>query len=294
MNAIETKKLTKQYRRTNFKALDNLDLSVFEGEVFGFIGPNGAGKTTTIRLLLDLIRPTGGSAKIFDQDINKNSLEIRKNIGFLPGEIFLPENYTGKDCIDYYASFKDKGADKNYLKKLVDKFGLDTSKKVKDYSKGNRQKLAIILAFMHQPRLLILDEPTSGLDPLNQQEFYSLVKAAKENGGTIFLSTHLLQEAEKICDRIGIIKDGKLLKIENIDEFKEKNIRDVYIDIKDNIPLSALKIDGVKKVERTTSGYHIVTIGKNGDILKKLSKFDIDDIKVSEPSLEEVFLHYYN
>lgn len=289
---IETKNLSKTYRGTKTPALDKLNLSIKEGEIFGFIGPNGAGKTTTIRLLLDLIRPTSGSAKILGLDISNNSVLIRKNIGFLPGEIYLQEGLNGKDTIAYFLAFKEK-VERDYLDYLIKKFGLEINKKVKNYSKGNKQKLAIILALMHKPKLLILDEPTSGLDPLNQQIFYNLIAETKKWGTTTFLSTHLLNEAEKICDRVGIIKDGKLLKIEDIDDFKKKNIRDIHLDIKESIPLSAFEIKGIKKVERTTFGYHIVTVGKNGNILKKLSKYNLEDIKVAEPSLEEIFMHYY-
>lgn len=289
---IITKNLSKNYRGTKIPALDKLNLEVKEGEIFGFIGPNGAGKTTTIRLLLDLIHPTSGSAKVLNFNIADNSVSIRKNIGFLPGEIYLQENLNGKDTIAYFSAFKEK-VEQDYLNYLIKKFDLEINKKVKNYSKGNKQKLAIVLALMHKPKLLILDEPTSGLDPLNQQVFYNLITETKKWGTTTFLSTHLLNEAEKICDRVGIIKDGKLLKIEDIDDFKKKNIRDIHLEIKENIPLSAFEIEGIKKVERTTSGYHVITVGKNGDILKHLSKYNVEDIKVTEPSLEEVFMHYY-
>jgi ABC-2 type transport system ATP-binding protein len=292
MNIIEINKLTKIYHGSKIKALNDLKLSISEGEVFGFIGPNGAGKTTTIRLLLDLIRPTAGSAEIFGLDIHDQTVKIRKNIGFLPGEIFLPESTTGRDCIKYFSGFK-KEVEKDYLKALIKNFDLDLNKKIKAYSKGNKQKLAIILALMHKPKLLILDEPTSGLDPLNQQTFYKAISETKRWGTTTFLSTHLLEEAEKICDRVGIIKAGKLIKIENIDEFKEKNIREIHLETKDSIPLSEFKMAEIQKVERTTYGYRLVTLGKNGGIIKKLLKNNIDDIKVTEPSLEEIFLHYY-
>jgi len=290
--AIQTKGLTKYYLNGKVKALRNLNLEVKEGEIFGFIGPNGAGKTTTIKLLLDLVRPTSGAAKIFNQDTIKNSVKIRRNIGFLPGEIFLPENITGIKCIQYFAGFKTK-VDVKYLKSITGKLGLDVNKKVGDYSKGNKQKLAIILAMMHKPKLLILDEPTSGLDPLNQQTFYDLVAEAKRWGTTTFFSTHILEEAEKICDRVGIIKNGKLLNIEDIDDFRSKNIRNVYIETDEHIPLLQLRGPGIKKVEKTKDGYHLITVGKNGDVIKKISKLGIEDIKISEPSLEEIFMHYY-
>lgn len=292
MNIIQTKNLTKYYLNGKVKALADLSLDIKESEIFGFIGPNGAGKSTTIRLLLDLIRPTSGSASIFGFDVNAQSTEIKKLIGYLPGEIFLSENMTGEQCVKYFRKFKEK-VDDAYLKDLQNRLNLNLKVKIKDYSKGNKQKLAIVLALMHKPKLLILDEPTSGLDPLNQQTFYDLVLETKKWGTTTFFSTHILSEAERICDRVGIIKSGKLLKIENIDDFREKNIREIHLETESTIPLSELKIDGIKKIERTTSGYNIATVGKNGAIVKKLAKFDVNDIKISEPSLEEIFMKYY-
>jgi len=292
MAVIQTHNLTKYYLHGKVLGIKDLDLEINEGEVFGFIGPNGAGKSTTIRLLLDLIRPTSGKAAIFGLDVNEQSVKIKENVGYLPGEIFLAENMTGRDVLNYYKGFK-QSVESSYLKKLIDRFELDTRKKVGDYSKGNKQKLAIILAMMHKPKLLILDEPTSGLDPLNQQTFYSLIKETKSWGTTTFFSTHILEEAEKICDRVGIIKTGNLIQIENIDDFRQKNIRSMTIETTESIPFSDLKIAGVQKFERTTTGYHLTTIGKNGEILKSLAKFAIADIKISEPSLEEIFMHFY-
>src|SRR3989344_4469130 len=276
MNIIETKKLTKYYLRGKVLGIKDLNLEIKEGEIFGFIGPNGAGKSTTIRLLLDLIRPTSGSIAIFDLDAHTDTVQIKKNVGYLPGEIFLTESMTGKETLAYYQGFK-KEIDRDYVNHLVKKLGLDLSKKVGDYSKGNKQKLGIVLAIMHKPKLLILDEPTSGLDPLNQAEFYNIITATKKWGTTTFLSTHILEEAQKICDRVGIIKNGKLIKIETLE----------------SIPLSDLKISGVTKIERTTFGYHLTTAGKNGPVLKALAKFKIADIQISEPSLEEIFMRFY-
>lgn len=292
MNIIETKNLTKYYLGRKVIGIRDLDLEVREGEIFGFIGPNGAGKTTTIRVLLDLIRPTSGNAKIFNLDCQKNSVEIKEGIGFLPGEIFLPEHLTGRSCINYYCGFK-KTIDRQYLRSLIARLDFDQSKKVSDYSKGNRQKLAIILALMHKPRLLILDEPTSGLDPLNQNTFYALIKEAKSKGSTIFVSTHLLAEAQNLCDRVGIIKQGKLIKIENIDDFRQNNIREIHLETKKNIDVHTLSHKGVKEIKKTSFGYHLVTVGNNAKIIKHLAKFDFDDIKIYEPSLEELFMHYY-
>lgn len=287
---IETKNLSKYYG--NVLGLKNLNLKIFEGEIFGFIGPNGAGKSTTLRLLIDLIRPQAGAAKIFGLDVNRDSTKIKEELGYLPGEIYLPENLTGGECLAYFSGFKKK-IDSSYLKNLVDKLELDLGRRLKEYSKGNKQKLAIILAFMHKPKALLLDEPTSGLDPLNQQTFYNILLESKKWGATTLFSTHILSETERICDRVGIIKAGELLKIEDIDEFREKNIRDIHLETSDNIALTELKFPGIKKIERTTEGYHLTTAGPNGRILRHLAKLKIKDIKITEPSLEEIFMRFY-
>jgi ABC-2 type transport system ATP-binding protein len=292
MNVIETKKLTKYYLGHAVVGVKDLDLEVKEGEVFGYIGPNGAGKTTTLRLLLDLIRPTSGEVKVFGQQVCCNNEQIHQDLGYLPGEIFLPENLSGKECIEYFGKFKKKVNDK-YLKELISRLGLDIKKKIDQYSKGNKQKLAIVLALMHQPKLLLLDEPTSGLDPLNQREFYNILREKKEVGTTIFLSTHILSEAEMICDRVGIIKSGKLLQIENIDEFRKKNIREIHLITKTSITQEDLKLDMIKEFTKNDLGYHLITSGYIGPLIKALAKFEIDDMTITEPSLEEIFMKFY-
>lgn len=293
MAIVKTENLTKYYLGRKVVGVKELNLEINAGEIFGYIGPNGSGKSTTIRLLLDLIRPTSGTASIFNLDIHKDTVKIKKEVGYLPGEIFLQENMTGKDTVRYYQGFKEK-TDKTYLDHLVKKLEIDLNKKVGAYSKGNKQKLAIVLAMMHKPKLLILDEPTSGLDPLNQQTFYDLILETKKWETTTFFSTHILEEAQKICDKVGIIKSGHLIKIEDIDDFRKKNIREVHLETRSNIKISDLnKIEGVQNAEKREFGYHITSVGPNGKILKALSKFDIDDIKISEPSLEEIFMKYY-
>lgn len=293
MPAIKIQKLTKYYLGHKVIGVRNLDLEVKAGEVFGFIGPNGAGKTTTIRLLLDLIRPSSGKAEIFGSDINKDSLEIRQNIGYLPGEIFLADNISGSETIEYFASFKGN-IDLKYIDDLCRRFEFDSSKKVGTYSKGNKQKLAIILALMHKPKLLILDEPTSGLDPLNQQEFYKIILELKDAGTTVFFSTHILEEAEKLCDRVGIIRAGKLLRIENVDDFRAKNIREIHFETDEDLTMTQLQIPGVIEAKKMPGGYHLITTGPNAVIIKHLSGFKFTDIKVLEPSLEETFFDYYH
>lgn len=292
MLAIETHQLTKYYLGYKVIGIKDLNLKVNQGEVFGFIGPNGAGKTTTIRLLLDLIRPSSGRATILGLDINKQSLNIRQKIGYLPGEIFLPDNMTGREIIEYFSGFKSR-VDKKYLEQLSHRLEFDHTKKVSNYSKGNKQKLAIILALMHKPELVILDEPTSGLDPLNQQEFYKIIGDLKQNGATVFFSTHILEEAEKLCDRVGIIRKGNLLKIENIDDFRAKNIREIHLETEAELSSEQLEIAGVIKVNKIPGGYRLITNGRNAGIIKHLAQYDFKDLKILEPSLEETFFNYY-
>lgn len=291
-NVIETKKLTKYYLGNKVVGVKDLDLNIIQGEVFGYIGPNGAGKTTTLRLLLDLIRPTSGQIKVFGQNVCCNNEQIHQDLGYLPGEIFLPDHLSGKNCIEYYKKFKKSINDK-YMGELIKRLGLDLKKKIGQYSKGNKQKLAIVLALMHQPKLLLLDEPTSGLDPLNQHEFYKILEDCKKAGTTIFLSTHILSEAERICDRVGIIRDGKLLQIEDIDEFRKKNIREVHIITKEQITKNDLKLELIKEFSKNDIGYHLITSGHIGPLLKALAKFQIDDMTITEPSLEEIFMKFY-
>ena len=292
MPTVKTHNLTKYYKRGKILGLKNLNLTIEDGEIFGFIGPNGAGKSTTIRLLLDFIRPTSGTATIFGLDSFRDSVKIHEMIGYLPGEIFLEENQTGQECLNYFKGFK-KEIDEKYLERLIKSFQLNLNIKIREYSKGNKQKLAIILALMHKPKLLILDEPTSGLDPVNQHEFYNLINETKKWGTTTFFSTHILEEAENICDRVGIIKDGTLLKIENVDEFRQKNIRDIRLKTKIDIPLEKLHLKNVKAAEKTPYGYRLTTVGENGKIIKALTDFEINDFRITEPSLEEIFMHYY-
>ena len=210
---IETEGLTKYYGKT--RGIENLNLSVKQGEIFGFLGPNGAGKTTTIRLLLDLIHQNSGWAKIFNLDSHKNSLEIRQRIGYIPGELNLYRNMKGKDLLNYLARFYN-GLDLNFILQLTKRFKIDLSKKIKTYSKGMKQMFGIIQAFMNDPDLLILDEPTAGLDPFMQQEIYNLFKETTNRGKTIFMSSHNLFEVQKICNRAGIVREGRLIAVEDI------------------------------------------------------------------------------
>ena len=285
---LEIKKLTKYYGQ--ILGVKDLTLSLKEGEVFGFIGPNGAGKSTTIRSIMNLINKTSGTILINNEEFTKDKLHLKQLIGYLPSEINLYEDLTVKEMLDYHETFYQTNIHKK-RKELVKRFKLDESKKIEDLSLGNSKKLGIVLAFMHSPKLLILDEPTSGLDPIMQETFYELLKEEKKKGTTIFYSTHILNEVSKICDRVGIIKDGKLLKIESIDELRSKNLTLVTIDSPDiDSIISNLNLTTFKKENNTIKFRNELS---SDMLIKELSKYHIDKILISEAPLEDGFLHYY-
>ena len=283
---LEIKNLSKNYKE--IKAVKNLSLKLKEGEIFGFIGPNGAGKSTTIRCIMNLINKTNGKILIDGKEFNKNNVEIKKLIGYLPSEVNLYEEYTVGEMLDFHESFYENVHENR--KRLVKKLNLDESKKIEDLSFGNLKKLGIILAIMHEPKILILDEATSGLDPIMQNVFFELLKEEKEKGTTIFYSTHILSEVSKICDRVGIIKEGKLIKIEDVKEIKNKNLTNITIESKD-----VLKIKEELNLDCEIIDNKIIF--KNEDnfnnLLKKLIKYDIKKILIEEPTLEDIFYHYY-
>ena len=287
-NILEIKNLTKYYGKT--LAVKDLSLELYEGEIFGFIGPNGAGKSTTIRSIMNLINKTKGEVYFLGEKLTKDNLTLKKQIGYLPSEVFLYEDLTVKEMLDYHESFYKKNLSKR-RKELVKKLKLDESKKIEDLSLGNQKKLGIVLAFMHEPKLLILDEPTSGLDPIMQQVFYDLLQEEKEKGTTIFYSTHILSEISKICDRVGIIKEGTLLKVESIKELQSKNLTNVTI-ISNEIEkiTKELKIEVETLDEKTIKFKN--TLDSN-NLIKILSKYEIEKLLIEEPTLEDIFLHYY-
>lgn len=287
-NILEIKNLTKYYGKT--LAVKDLSLELHAGEIFGFIGPNGAGKSTTIRSIMNLINKTKGEVYFLGETLTKDNLTLKEQIGYLPSEVFLYEDLTVKEMLDYHESFYKKNLSKR-RKELVKKLKLDESKKIEDLSLGNQKKLGIVLAFMHEPKLLILDEPTSGLDPIMQQVFYDLLQEEKEKGTTIFYSTHILSEISKICDRVGIIKEGRLLKVESIKELQSKNLTNVTI-ISSEIEkiIKELKVEVETKDEKTIKFKN--TLDSN-DLIKILSKYEIEKLLIEEPTLEDIFLHYY-
>lgn len=285
---LEIKNLTKYYG--NILAVKNLSLSLNEGEVFGFIGPNGAGKSTTIRSIMNLINKTEGTILINGNKLDKDDTSIKKMIGYLPSEINLYEDLTVKEMLDYHESFYKKNIHKKRCE-LVKKLKINENKKIEDLSLGNLKKVGIVLALMHDPKILILDEPTSGLDPIMQQIFYELLENEKKKGTTILYSTHILNEISKICDRVGIIKEGRLLKVETIEELQKKNLVFVTIESEEiEKIISDLKIDIISKDDNTIKFKNELS----PDILiKKLTKYKINKLLIEESTLEDIFLHYY-
>ena len=300
-SVIKTNNLSKMYTprgQKNTLALDNLNLTVNKGEIFGFLGPNGAGKTTTIRLLLDLIRPTGGSASIFDKDVRQNSVDIHHNIGFLPGELNLWKNRTAKQVIHYIASVRgNESAQKAEATKLADRLKFDMSKKVSDYSTGNKRKLGIILALMHKPELLILDEPTSGLDPLMQQIFNQLMKEYQNEGRTVFLSSHVLGEVQAICDRVGILRDGQLKAVETVEALTRVKFHNVHITLADAVPQEWMPrlqaLEGVSDVNTTGNKLELKLSGDFDPLMRAIGDGYVQSLRMEEPTLEDIFLTFY-
>jgi ABC-2 type transport system ATP-binding protein len=286
--AIKTSKLSKHYG--DLIAVDELDLEVKKGEVFGFLGPNGAGKTTTIRMLLNLIFPTSGESLVLGKNPVGESYQVMSDIGYIAGEVAIPDRYTVKRYLDFLEDLHGEKSESRAS--LIDRFELDESRKITNLSKGNRQKVSIIQAFMNSPKLLILDEPTSGLDPLLQIEFYKLIKENKDRGVTVFVSSHVLSEVQRICDRVGIIKNGKLIKIEDIVEITNRSIHNVKIS-SDKKTLERLKIPGSPELHYENGHVSFIYSGNINELIKELSFFEIEGLNISEPDLEQLFLHYY-
>ena len=286
---LEINNLTKYYGKV--KGVENLSLKLEKGEIFGFIGPNGAGKSTTIRAVLNLINKTSGEVIFNGKVLDKDDVEAKKEIGYLPSEINLYDDLTVKEMLDYHEKFFEKDLSKR-RKELVERLKLDESKKIEELSLGNLKKTGIVLAFMHEPKLLILDEPTSGLDPIIQQEFFNLILEEKNKGTTIFYSTHILNEISKICDRVGIIKKGNLLKVEHTKELIEKSLSFVTISSNDcEKIIDDLKIEVTSKEDNTIVFKNSTDTNK---LIKTLAKYDIEKIFIEPASIEDILLHYYN
>ena len=290
--AIATEGLTKHYGE--IRALVDLDLEIPPGEIFGFLGPNGAGKTTMIRTILDEIRPTAGRASILGLDTHQRSVEIRRFIGYVPGDLAMYPNLTGRDTLTYFSNLRG-GVDWSYVDELAERLDADLTKKIGDLSSGNRQKVGLIQAFMNKPDVLIMDEPSSGLDPLIQREFQSMMREVASEGRTVFLSSHTLSEVQRVADRVGIIRHGHLVAVESVSSLRSKGIRKVELFFDE--PVDGSVIESVPGVSDVTVANHHVTLSFSGHMAALLEavteRYTLVDISTQEADLEEIFLTYY-
>lgn len=289
MNVIEIKNLTKSYGKA--RGINNINLSVEQGEIFGFIGPNGAGKSTTIRTLLGLIYPSEGSATIFGKNCTEHP-EVRKELGYLPSEVFYYDNMRVIDLLKYSASFYKKDCT-DRINELAEVMNLDLKKKIEDLSFGNKKKVGIVQGLLHEPKLIILDEPTSGLDPLMQQKFFELIAEENRKGATVFFSSHILSEVQKMCSRVAFIKEGKLIKLEKMSTLQENSYKKIGIETKEIISKEVFDIKGVSKLESKGNSINFIFKGNINLIMAKMAGIDLRNISIEEPDLEEIFMHYY-
>jgi ABC-2 type transport system ATP-binding protein len=290
--AIELRGLSKSFGAV--AALAGLSLTVRRGEVFGFLGPNGAGKTTTLRILLDLLRPNAGSASVLGYDCQRQSVEARRRTGYLPGELNLYDSLTGRQTLRLFASLRPGSVDPAFRDRLLDRLDLDPSISVGAYSKGNKQKLGLLLAMMHRPDVLVLDEPTSGLDPLVQEEIALLLKEGASNGQTVFFSSHVLPEVERMCQRVGIIRRGRLVAVEDVAALKGRSLHIIEVTFREAPPAGAFAIPGVREVQRDGRMVHLEVHNNLDAALKAIARYEVLDLRTEQPSLEQVFLAYYH
>lgn len=288
MDVIQVNELTKYYGKS--RGIENLSFSVKEGEIFGFIGPNGAGKSTTIRLLLSLIHPTSGQASIFGKDVTKKGPEIRSQIGYLPSEVFYYDNMKVGDLLNYSASFYP-GDHKQRISYLADVMELEMHRRIRDLSYGNKKKVGIVQGLLHNPTLLFLDEPTSGLDPLMQRKFFDLVREENKKGVTVFFSSHFLGEVQRLCDRVGIIREGRMVEVSDIRTLQKNNYKKIRVlcqNVADDFILP-----GVSNLHRDGEWLQFFYKGDINQVLQRVSGFAVEDLNIEEPTLEEIFMHYY-
>jgi ABC-2 type transport system ATP-binding protein len=289
--AIRTEGLTKAYG--SFRALDDLDLEVRSGEVFGYIGPNGSGKSTTIRLLLDLLRPTSGRAEVLGMDVRREGLAVRRRLGYLAGELALYEQLTARELLRDLARLR-AGVDTAYVTELADRFGLALDKPIRELSKGNKQKVGLIQAFMHRPEILILDEPTSGLDPLLQRAFHELIGELAAQGVTVLMSSHVLSELEHVADRVAMIREGKLLAVERIEDLKRTGPHKVVVTFAAPVSAEELSsVPGVDAVDARGTLARFTVHGAMDPMIKAIAQHEVVTLTAEEPDLEELFIDRY-
>lgn len=289
MATIEVNDLTKYYG--DVRGADSISFTVENGEIFGFLGPNGAGKTTTIRTLLGLLEPSSGTATVLGADIDDEDalIDAKRRIGYLPAHLGFNEEVTGAEVLDYHGSVK--GDDRR--EELLDIFTPPVERPIREYSSGNKRMLGIVQAFMHDPELVIMDEPTSGLDPLKQEEFNEFARKERERGKTLFFSSHVLSEVRRICDRVGILRDGKLVGLEDVETLMGQGGMRVQLRTTDEARDDLIALNGVIDVETFADGIQFIYTGEYNALLQELATHDVREIKISEPPLEDIFLHYY-
>ncbi|HEX9091865.1 MAG TPA: ABC transporter ATP-binding protein [Anaerolineales bacterium] len=289
MNVIEVKDLTKYYGKS--RGIVNVSFNVEEGEIFGFIGPNGAGKSTTIRLLLSLIHPTSGSARVFGQDVLVHGSEIRRDIGYLPSEVYYYEGMKVIDLLKYSASFYQCDCTQR-MKELSELMELEMHRRISDLSYGNKKKVGIVQGLLHSPKLLFLDEPTAGLDPLMQRKFFDLIRKENARGVTVFFSSHILGEVQRLCTRVGIIREGSIAEISDIKTLQQNNYKKVRIEAA-GLSATSFDLPGVTHLQAEDSTVHFFFKGDINAVLQKISGLQVNDVSIEEPTLEEIFMHYY-
>ncbi len=290
MNVIQINNLTKYYGKS--RGIKDVSFEVKEGEIFGFIGPNGSGKSTTIRTLLSLIFPTSGSATIFGKDCIEHGPEIRREIGYLPSEVFYYDKMKVIDLLKYSASFFKKDCTKR-MNELAEIMELDLKRRIEDLSYGNKKKVGIVQGLLHQPKLIMLDEPTSGLDPLMQKKFFNIISEENKKGATVFFSSHILAEVQELCSRVAIIKDGSIMKVEEIKSLRENNYKKITVR-GEGITENKFNIDGITEKKMENDELRFFYNGNINNITKAISSETVKDVLIEEPSLEEIFMHYYN
>jgi ABC-2 type transport system ATP-binding protein len=290
--AIETHDLTRDFG--TLRALDSLTLQVEQGEIFGFLGPNGAGKSTAIRLLLDLIRPTRGRASVLGHDCQSASMEVRRQVGFLPGDVRLYPNLSGRQMLEHFASLREVGVEESRALELADRLELRLDVKSSAYSKGNRQKLGLVLALMGAPRVLILDEPSSGLDPLIQHELWDLLHERAREGVTVFFSSHVMSEVELVCERVGILREGKLAAVDTVADMKVRAVRQIVVRFEGSAPPPEhFAIDGVHELRRDSDLVEFEVEGAIDSLVKAIAEHRVVDLQTEQPTLEELLMTYY-
>jgi ABC-2 type transport system ATP-binding protein len=289
MSIIEVNNLTKYYGKS--RGIVDVSFAEEEGEIFGFIGPNGAGKSTTIRLLLSLIHPTSGSAKVFGKDVVTHGPEIRRDIGYLPSEVYYYEGMKVKDLLKYSASFYDHDCTQR-IRELSDIMELEQNRRISDLSYGNKKKVGIVQGLLHSPKLLFLDEPTAGLDPLMQRKFFDLIRQENARGVTVFFSSHILGEVQRMCNRVGIIREGKIVEISDIRSLQQNNYKKVRV-MAEGLEAAAFDLPGVTNIQTEDGMVSFFFKGDINAVLQKISSRPVDDVTIEEPTLEEIFMHYY-